>query len=189
MEYSAYSFIILMGFVFVHSSSKGIFHFDQTGFEHCIFNLVDYSSRESGDLTDSVLNQNQGIQLSTIKTLTNYTNFELKASIIDTKFLKESCSVNVLIVIDPVRMLDGYAIFGYRFHSTKNTLLIFLGEDVPLGPNIHFSYQIHAVIDIVLLRLSKDNSHVQAAACYCHSCPPNSIMLIKNFRFQPQIQV
>jgi len=57
---------------FVLSSGFGKFHIDKTGYEQCIFNMVDYNTRESFapiDFTEAIIVQNQGYQLWTVTIL------------------------------------------------------------------------------------------------------------------------
>jgi len=156
------------------SLSKGTFY---TGYEHCIFNLVDSetSTRERADMTERILHQNQGSHLWTLTTLSSTTKVPEDDPIVDSGFLRESCSVNVVIALEPDQSWDLFNVFGFRFYSSKNTLLIFQSRMVNFERSFHFGTPFFTVIDVFILVLSNDGRSLDGSVCYCPSCPTISI--------------
>jgi len=132
--------LLLFIWVFVPSLCTG--STDKTGFEHCIFNFVDFKaieSQESRDLTERFLVFYEGYQLRTVTVLPdpkypadnnrNRSEDQQHDSLVDHGFLRESCSVNFLVSIQRNLTLDFTHIFGPRLYSAQNILLIIFKED------------------------------------------------------------
>jgi len=119
-----------------------------TNFHHCIFNLLEFSTKltqEAVDVTEQILIQNQGTQLWNILTLRHSTTDIKRIPQIDIRWLKESCSVNIVTIIEgrkvpgiEIERVLSFPIFGSRVYSTKNTLLIVMHKD--MKNNIGFGF-------------------------------------------------
>jgi len=169
---------------------KGIpnFYIDKTGYEHCIFNLVDYNSREtaeSTDLTETLLAQNVGFQLWTVTMLPHekyqMTNYSAdREPFIDSLYLKESCSVNFFVANIGRYKRNLFLIFGYRFFaiSTKNTLLIYVAELANYGSIIALPFGLVPIyMDIFVLSVPNTGVGITNALCICLICPRKSIIM------------
>jgi len=159
-----------------------------SGYQQCVFNLVDPNFERILswiDLTEMFLIQNQGNQAWTLQSSgwrmedNNAQNISL-----DFRLLKESCSVNILIVNEYSRNYSVHTMLGPRFFSIRNTILVLHKGSVESLEGLSFGLASSAQIDTAFLALSQQFLSFETVRVYCHSCPPPN-----NSRFTKNINV
>jgi len=131
-------------FIFKTSNVDALsMHFNTTGYQHCVFNVAQYNNNQDDfydiDVAENMLVRTQGIQRWTLFGLYplngNASKLLTKMSLESPHYLKETCSVNIVV---SVRQCYGYnvlRIFGQRRFKPQSLFFFMLGSNTRCIPS------------------------------------------------------
>jgi len=156
---------------------------DMTGYEHCIFNLVEYASKTSlvsPNLTTTLLANSFGIHRLTIflLDLTDLSAFGVKYQEVvlnDARYLKEFCSVDVIIAVDSCSQYYPLNLqLQVRMLLRENILLLIQFEKLPcaddweiLSVQVAYAYSLYMSADL----------QPSSAYSFCFDCAVQDLKL------------
>jgi len=156
------------------------------GFQRCTFNLVSTQDSQrrmsTADFVGCFVASNQGSQLWTI--LARSSKNDNDSVLLTSRYLKEVCSINIIVSIEGCSSVDLIFVFGSRLYNPNSMLYIidnlytFKSECQGRGKPRPLSFSNRRVnLDVVSLYLTKDNLNVDMSVLWCTTCWP------KDYRF------
>jgi len=140
---------------------------NSTGFQHCIINLALYDLKldvKSTDKIQQILFPMQEHQLWTIFEVDSSNQDPNEMSLDNPHYLKESCSVNIVIFLDKCFERSLESIFSTRMFDTRNTVIIVIRKDTQCALTLSKDSHAALLIDIYYIQ---DSS---VAYAICPSC-------------------
>jgi len=182
--FSHFLVAFLLNVYYISSGSLGIY-FNATGYEDCVFNLAKYDpipDKYSSDVIEEILVYSKAVQRWNILQLeskyqTQHGQVFNETSLERPNYLKESCSVNIVVSVRTCFQRIVNEVFGPRMYSTENTLLMILGDDLPCSTweMVGHAQEWPHVIDILIIPITK---HIpEVVYNFCYRCPGDEMFM------------